>query len=114
MGYVYGSDIERVALYLIELLQEKGSVSYDFFYDGTDETHEKLNKRLGFSNEGDQIAEALLDFAIFDLKGMGIVKTIQLKSKLADGEFNYRTTLTNEGKEIIKSGKKLEFRDFEA
>jgi hypothetical protein len=112
MGYAYGSDIERVALFLIELLQEKGSVSYDFFYDGTDETMLKLNKAIGFSDD-DEESIVYVDLTIYELKEMGIIETEQLSEKLPDDEFNFRIRLTDVGKEFVKSRKKLVFKDIE-
>lgn len=112
MGYVSKNVVEHVALFIIELLKEKEHVDFDFFYDDTAETLVKLNKALKYPEE-DVESVVLVDIAISELEDMGIVETEQLSSKLADDEFNYRTRLTDEGKEIIKSGKKLEFRDLD-
>ncbi len=112
MGYVSKSRVEHVALFLIELLKEKGSVDFDYFYDGTDETEMKLNKALEYPKD-DEESVILMDIAISELEDMGIVETKQLSSKLADDEFNYRTRLTYEGEKIIKSGQKMEFRDLD-
>lgn len=114
MGYAYKENIEMAALHLIKILNEKGQVDFDFFYDGRDITQHNLNNALGFSEErGEAESVAHMDIAIAELESMGIIKTHQLESKLIDDEFNFRISFTDKGKEIIKSGKRLEFVDLD-
>jgi hypothetical protein len=112
MGYFYKDQIEKAGLYLLDILDKKHQVSYDYFYDGTNEKHYHLVEAIGINdNETDETSavEILLDIAVIELNEFGIVSITQLESKLADGELNYQIKLTDKGRNIIRNNKKIDF-----
>ena len=112
MGLSPAHLIEKAAEFLMRELTSQDKLNYSRFYDGTDKTHQWLLKELGL--EGDWYsAEHLIDLAAAELADMGIVRTIELNSKLSDGEPDYRIEWTENGPDILASGKKLMFRDLE-
>ena len=111
MGYRPAHMIEKAAGYLIKILLEKGHIDYDFFYDASDTTRQRLIKGVGITEkEADRhCVEALMDNAAYELEEQDIVEIEQLESMLADETPNYRITLTSIGKTKLKNGEKLEF-----
>lgn len=112
MGYFNKDQIEKAGLYLLGILDKKHQVNYDFFYDGTDEKHYHLCEAIGINdNETDDtdIVEILLDIAAAELNKFGIVSITQLEGKLFDEEPNYQIKLTDQGRNIIRNKKKIDF-----
>jgi len=61
MGYRPAHLIEKAAMYLLRILQEKGQIDYDFFYDGEERTLLQLIEGIGIIEEDAEhyVAEAL-------------------------------------------------------
>ena len=113
MGYVHGSEVARVAIILLKFLKEVGEITFDHFYDGTDETMKEFNSLFDFPEDDDE-SIVYLDFAIDVLTKLGMIETEQLNEKLADDEPNFRIRNTEKGGVFAWSGQELIIKDFEA
>ena len=111
MGCRPADMIEKAAKYLVSILMEKGKIDYDYFYDGEERTRSKLIEGIGITCEqaDRHCAEALMDNAAYELEEQDVVEIEEIDSILADGNPNYRITLTEKGREKITNGEKLEF-----
>ncbi len=115
MGMMYAHSLEKVARYLVQVLEEKGGkVHYSEFYDGTEETALRLYAGMGVDErEGDWIgAEGVMDEAAAEMKAQGYVRLIWHRGEeLADGEPAYSIELTDRGRRKLAAGKFPKFRD---
>lgn len=103
--------IETAAKHVLSLLKGQESLRYSqHFYDGTDETHDKLMRALGLDDDW-YSAEGLVDLAIVQLEEQGVVECKQLESKLSDGEADFLIMWAKGGKQIDQGD--LRFRDME-
>lgn len=107
MGYLPASVIEQAGQYLLCVLQAKNEVDYSFFYDGSDEAHQRLNDATGLDDWYG--AEGVVDEAAYQLAEAGYVSIRPLDSKLADDEQDYQIVLTAFGRASLESGGKPEF-----
>lgn len=113
MGWADRSFIENAAKYLLSTLQAREFVDYSEFYDGTDETAERLRQAVEGDDDGDsQSPELMLDLAVDQLEGQGIVEREWLDSQLADGEQNYRISWAKGGRQKAEATA-LSFHDVE-
>ena len=105
MGYVSGKYFEKGATFLLAWLIESGRKSFTLseFYDGTTETEEKLNILLGLTPE-DESGMLYIDFGVDQLENDGLIKKTVLNQILADGEFDYKVTLLDNGIELFIDG----------
>lgn len=103
MGTVSGVEITKAARYLMEILGREGSVPYSGFYDGTDETERSLAAQLDVDPRYTSVA-ILFDLAVFHLEHQDLVEKSDLPARLADGEPDYRITLTPRGKRFWRDG----------
>ena len=110
MGYSYAHNISKAADYLLEILCSEIHVDYSRFYDGSEETEERLREEMGVDRES---VCSLIDLAAIQLEEQGIVKTTALDVKLADEHPDYRIELTEEGCEKLVAGYEPKFRDME-
>jgi|ERR1700722_6654456 len=115
MGYTNASVIESGAKYLLTLLAEQSPIRYSRFYDGTEETSEKLENATGIEDECRDwyCAEHVMDLAIYELSEQGIVETRNFNEKLSDGELDYEIFLTPRGRQACIQNEKLKFWDAE-
>ena len=98
---------EKAVLYLLAILQERGSVAYSTFFDGTQATFTKLSEAMGVDERC--CAHVLIELAVDQLRAKGVVSVELLASKLADdtGDNDYAITLTDEGRQRIRTGPPL-------
>jgi len=77
--------IEKAAMYLLSILQEKGQIDYDFFYGGEEKTLLQLIKGIGITKEDAEhyVAEAPIDCAAYELEEQEIVE-IEYKADCLD------------------------------
>ena len=89
--------------YLLRVLKQEPTITYDRFYDGGDECRQKLCEGLGMSaSDADWYgAEGVMDTAIAFLERDGIVTTGELPDRLADGVLNYEISLTENGRALL-------------
>jgi hypothetical protein len=117
MGWVYAKDIKKAADYLLKILCDEIEVRYSRFYDGTDQTAEKLVADMGYPEEGDDFipesAELLIDLAAGELQRQGFVQLKILGEELADDEPDYLIELTIAGFDKIADGVEPVFRDMD-
>lgn len=99
MGYIPREPIERAGAHLLSVLRAEQSVCYSRFYDGGDETHDLLCRALGLENDW-YSAETLMDEAAAQLADAGVVAIVSLSQVLADGQQDYRITLTDKGRAL--------------
>ena len=115
MGYVYEHTIRDAASYLLEILDKSPEAAFSTFYDGTDETAERVHKGVGIdwapAEEG--VALRALEIAIGQLENQGLLTTCPLDSKLADGESDYLISLSPKGKSWCSERFELQFHDAE-
>ncbi len=113
MGYSYAENIRAAGQYLLEILDQNGSVEYARFYDGSETTAHALYTGMGLTiEEGESYcAEHLIDLAAAQLERQGFVHTEILSSKLADGEPNYSIQLAPSAQERIASGEQPTYWD---
>ena len=106
MGWMSAEPQQQAAEYLVEVLlaSETFSVRYSVFYDGTDETFERIRVGMGFEEDEDTCAELAIDLAAGALAEAGIVKLTTLDDKLADDEQDYLIEIDEEGLEKLESG----------
>ena len=98
--------IELAGRHLLSILKSAPKIRYsEYFYDGSDETHERLMEALGLEDDWYYSAEALVDDAAGQLDTMGLVTVTMLEETMADGEQDYEIALTEKGKTLIASGK---------
>ena len=104
MGCVSAERIDRAVPVIFQKLQGNGIFLYSEIYDGSERTHQELNMNLG-ADDHHCPAEILVDLAVFQLENAGFLETEPLGTKLADGENDYRVTITQKGRKFVKSGK---------
>lgn len=89
MGMMYASNLVRAADHLARVLDASGGrVHYSRFYDGTDQTAQRLYEGMGLdTEEGEWIgAEGVMDEAAASMEAQGFVRLVWLEGeKLADG-----------------------------
>jgi hypothetical protein len=102
--------IERAGLHLLDLLQVEGEVRSERFYDGTQETEDRLGQLFGIKR-GEESAGLVMDWAVEQLEVAGLVEMVELPEELSDGTNDYRISLTDAGRAFLASGKKFQFRD---
>ena len=73
MGYSYAHNIEKAADYLLEILCSEIRVDFSHFYDGSEETEERVRVGIGVDSPC-----SLIDLAVIQLEEQGIVKTTVL------------------------------------
>ncbi|MBL4770440.1 MAG: hypothetical protein JKY61_04735 [Planctomycetes bacterium] len=108
MGYTYHNIIERTARHLLDLLRERDRVPYSLFYDGTDETHDRLEKILEYD-----CPEVAMDLAVVQLVEQGLIETETLDSMLADENQDYEIRLTAKGTAWLAEPFDLQFHTAE-
>lgn len=108
MGYLDATVIEKAGNYLLSVLVAKNSAPYSTFYDGTDETHERLCELTGLDDWYGP--EGVVDEAAYQLEALGIVTIRELDSELADGELDYLIELTEAGRQKLEHGDKPVYR----
>ena len=113
MGTIPGTLITSAAEYLLDILLVEESVLYSRFYDGTDETREKLIKGIGITPEDADWygVEGVMDLVAGLLEREGCVRLVPLAEELADGEPAYRIDLLEDGRKALKDGKLPRFGD---
>lgn len=103
MGCAERWHIENAAKYLLATLETREYVDYSHFYDGKDETAERLRQAVEGDDDGDsQSPELMMDLAVGQLMEQGIVERTFLESKLSDGEQDYRVSWAEGGREKLK------------
>ena len=109
MGMMSAGSQEKAARYLVKVLEEKGGkVHYSEFYDGTDETGERLYAGTGIIDG----AEHVMDDVAAEMEAQGFVRLIWHQGEeLADGEPAYSIELTGKGCMMLKAGRFPKFRD---
>jgi hypothetical protein len=110
-----GELIEQAARYLREILLVEESVLYSRFYDGTDETRDKLIQGMRITAEdADRYGvEGVMDQAAAGLERAGYVRIVDLEEKLADDEKDYRIDLLEHGRTMFKQGRLPPFHDLD-
>lgn len=108
MGYTYACVIKEAAHHLLKLLKQGVAVPYSTFYDGTDETHDELERIL----DGD-CPEHAFDLAVAQLEHFGLVETETRNETLADGEQDYWIRLRQRGRDWLSEPFELDFFDAE-
>ena len=99
--------IKNAANHLLNILKNESLVNFSRFYDGTEETNNKMAKIIGA--EGASIA---MDCAIIQLIDQRIVKAQKVISNLGENACGYEghcIELTDFGKQQLAAGAKLEF-----
>lgn len=109
MGMMSAGSQEKAARYLVKVLEKKGGkVHYSEFYDGTEETEERLSAGTGIIDG----AEHVMDDVAAEMEAQGYVRLIWHQGEeLADGEPAYSIELTGKGCMMLKAGKFPAFRD---
>jgi hypothetical protein len=109
MGMMSADSQEKAARYLVKVLEEKGGkVHYSEFYDGTEETGERLCAGTGIIDG----AEHVMDDVAAEMEAQGFVRLIWHQGEeLADGEPAYSIELTGKGCLMLKAGRLPKFRD---
>ena len=109
MGMMYAYNQEKAARYLVKVLEAKGGkVHYSEFYDGTEETGERLCAGTGIIDG----AEHVMDDVAAEMEAQGYVRLIWHQGEeLADGEPAYSIELTGKGCMMLKAGRFPKFRD---
>ena len=115
MGQMPGEMTKMAGDYLLSILVEEITVPYSRFYDGSDETREKLRIGIGMSeSDADWYSiELMMDLAADRFAKMGIVEIRPREDKLADGEKNYDIVLTEKGCQFIADAKEYKFPDLD-
>ncbi len=117
MGRMYASNLVRAADHLVRVLDASGGrVHYSHFYDGTDQTAERLYAGMGLdTKQGEWIgAEGVMDEAAATMAAQGFVRIIWLEGeKLADGEPAYAIEVTDEGRRKLAARQRPTFRDLD-
>jgi hypothetical protein len=117
MGMMYAHNQEKAAAFLLKVLEEKGGrVDYSYFYDGSEETAQRLYAGMELEDgDGEWIgAEGVMDEAAAEMESQGFVRIVWLEGqKLADDEPAYAIELTEEGRKKIAAGKKPKFRNLD-
>ena len=113
MGTAGRGFIENAARYLLSVMESREFVDYSTFYDGTEETEERLRQAVEPDPDEDcQSPELMMDLAVDLLEEQGIVKRDDLDTELSDGQKDYRIAWTVGGREKARKGP-LVFRDVE-
>ena len=109
MGMMSAGSQEKAARYLVKVLEAKGGkVHYSEFYDGTEETGERLCAATGIIDG----AEHVIDDVAAEMEEQGYVRLIWHQGEeLADGEPAYSIELTGKGCMMLKAGRFPKFRD---
>ncbi len=110
MGWVYATQMMPAGAYLLGILETEGSVPFSRFYnDDTD--YAALAKAAGLDECDEDHAHILIEFAAGQMERAGIVSFATLPQQLIDGERDYLITLTEAGRELLRSGKAFGYRD---
>jgi len=108
MGYTYRVAIEKAAFHVLERLRHQTDIPYSTFYDGTDETHDELERILDWD-----CPEHAIDLAVAQLEQQGLVETEPRSNTLSDGELDYSIRLLRRGHEWLGEPFDLSFYDAE-
>ena len=108
MGMMSAASQEKAARYLVKVLEAKGGkVHYSEFYDGTEETEERLCAGTGIIDG----AEHVIDDVAAEMEAQGYVRLIWHQGEeLADDEPSYSIELTGKGCMMLKAGRFPKFR----
>jgi hypothetical protein len=107
MGYMNDQYIKNAANHLLDILKNESLVNFSRFYDGTEETDNKMAKIIGTED-----ASVAMDCAIIQLIDQRIVKTkkaIDILGEDACGYEGHNIILTDFGKGQLAAGAKLQF-----
>jgi hypothetical protein len=101
--------------YLLSVLKKESVIRYSRFYDGTDQTRQRLLEGMGIIEKDADwyCAEALIDDAVILFGHIGVVEQRLLDAKLADGHPDYEIVLTDDGRTFVAQGTAYEFPDIE-
>lgn len=99
---------------MLSVLIVNSPVRYSLFYDGTEDTSQKLAKAIGIADKDRDwyCAEHVIDLAVFELEEQAIVEKKELPTSLPDGEPDYEIALTEQGRSPHVE-QELEFWDAE-
>ena len=104
---MYEEYIKNAANHLLDILKNESLVNFNRFYDGTEETYNKMALIIG-SND----ASVAMDCAIIQLIDQRIVKAQKAVGNLGENACGYEghnIILTDFGKRQLAAGAKLEF-----
>jgi hypothetical protein len=102
MGYVNASSIRKAGEHLLALLKDSPTIRYSVhFYDGSEETETRIRDALDI----DELVAA------WQLEKMGYVTTTILDSEMSDGEKDYEISITESGRQVIRSETVLQYCD---
>lgn len=115
MAVTDAQEIEKGAKYLLSILAQESPVRYSRFYDGSEDTSQKLADGIGIEEECKDwyCAERIIELAVYELSEQGIVETRKLDELLTDGERDYEIILTARGRQAHLENAKLSFWDAE-
>jgi hypothetical protein len=110
MGYVNASSIRKAGEHLLALLKDSPTIRYSVhFYDGSEETETRIRDALDIDEL--ESPEGLIDVAAWQLEKMGYVTTTILDSEMSDGEKDYEISITESGRQVIRSETVLQYCD---
>ena len=107
MGYMNDQYIRNAGNHLLDILKNESLVNFSRFYDGTEETNNKMAKII--SLEGASIA---MDCAIIQLIDQRIIKAQKAIGNFGEdacGFEGHNIMLTDFGKQQLAAGAMLEF-----
>ncbi|MBF0383315.1 MAG: hypothetical protein HQL69_20020 [Magnetococcales bacterium] len=103
MGMAYGIHIKTAAIYLCKKTYENGEVKISHYYDGMEELEEIIHSELDlYGSAGENADVVYLDLAANSLVAKKIFSGEELDSLLSDEEKDWRYTLTETGKKLVK------------
>ena len=110
MGAVYAHRLKSAAQYAVELMSGSDDpIRYSAaIYDGEEELSVKLQELIGL-REGE--AECVFDVALGILEDKGYVRIEKNGGTLFDGEKDFDVSLTEKGKQMVRSGELSVFQD---
>src|SRR5262245_20627710 len=115
MPWMYASDQEKAAHFLVKVLEEQGGrVHFGYFYDGTEATALRVYEEMGLDNYQDEwmVATGMVADVAVEMQAQGFVAIIWTDGeKLADGEPAYEIKLTDEGRRRLAAGEWPKFKD---
>ena len=108
MGTVSATEIQKAADRLLRILVEQGRLRYSTdYYDRSDEQEEQLCDEMQIDGRGTTPA-VLIDLAVCQRENIEGVEKEELDQVLADGETDYTTELTPDGKTALATGARFE------